>query len=148
EPAYARLEHPMLARAVAAIREAGGAAWGDDVAPRALDEAPPPVEITENRHGKPAIFLRNSKLGEVPREVFALRTAVEVDLAANGLRTLPKEIGELRALESLDLGYNQLDALPDEIGALANLRKLFLHDNKFRGLPPSLQKLKKLEQLF
>ena len=93
----------------------------------------------------------NGLTGEIPAELSAIDSLVELVLYGNGLTgEIPPELGDLSSLEWLFLGDNQLTGeVPPELGNLANLKTLILSNNGLTAeIPPELGKLVDLTGLF
>ena len=109
--------------------------------------------ITTDRDGRVwEIQLDSNGLdGEIPAEIGALDSLVDLNLDINVLRgPIPPELGDLVNLEKMNLvGNGLIGDLPRELARLSNLRDLVLPGNNLSGSIPSwLTELTNLEILY
>ena len=81
------------------------------------------------------LSLVDSRLREVPAEIFRLVNLQYLNLGENKIRILPDEMAKLTNLQTLVLTNNKLRVLPESMKDLENLRRLYLGENKIKEMP-------------
>ena len=94
------------------------------------------------------LFLSNSQIEEIPKEIGELINLRELKLNKNEIKEIPSEIGKLINLKYLYLHNNKIVDVPKEIGELINLRELNLSSNQITEIPPEIGKLTNLKYLY
>ncbi len=91
--------------------------------------------------------LSTLKLGEIPEQIFKLKSLKSLNLSGNNIKTLPKSIENLKKLENLKLNRNKIESLPQSIGKLKFLKSIDLSYNSLKSLPRTLSNLKNMSEL-
>jgi len=81
------------------------------------------------------LSLVDSRIKEVPAEVFRLVNLQYLNLGENKIKVLPEEMAKLTNLQTLVLTNNKIRTLPDSMKDLENLRRLYLGENKISEMP-------------
>lgn len=91
---------------------------------------------------------KESKIRELPEEVWNLTNLENLNLSETQIQELPKELGKLINLKELNLNGTQIQELPKELGNLSNLEELDLSDIQIRELSKEIWNLTNLEELY
>jgi Leucine-rich repeat (LRR) protein len=92
--------------------------------------------------------LQNYGLESVPKEIYAFKNMVTLDLSMNSLHSLPLEMkSQLPHLEELFLVKNQFTTIGNDIIQLTQLRILNVSENPILTIAPEINSMKKLSAL-
>lgn len=96
----------------------------------------------------PKLILRlnNNQLNEIPDELSAMNTIIELDLSNNLLKDLPVTMGKMQKLVRLKISHNQLTWLPDSLTTVKSLKQLHADNNALVALPELIGSLGRLEE--
>lgn len=86
-------------------------------------------------------------LGDIPKEIFELKSLVYLRIVRNKICRIPDEIGNLTNLRHLHLRNNEIQYVSAEIGKLTNLLTLRLSCNRIVELPSTISNLTKLKNV-
>lgn len=97
---------------------------------------------------KSYLFLPNSEIREIPKEIGNLINLKSLNLCNNKIREIPREISNLVDLNYLYLLNNKITQIPKEIEDLNNLQYLDLSGNEINRVPRTIGNLVNLDYLY
>ncbi|MEA2042283.1 MAG: COR domain-containing protein [Bacteroidota bacterium] len=94
-----------------------------------------------------ALSIINSKLEQIPDEIFEFKMLQKLIIRHCNLTVVPDRIGQLSNLRVLDLSNNSIEKISPEIKKLKNLEVLQLYRNRIKQIPEEMGALQNLTGL-
>lgn len=94
-----------------------------------------------------AIYASNCEIQELPIEISAMNTLVQLDFSHNQFKEFPRQIVLLPLLNEVNFSNNKISTIPLDIGMMGELKSLYLSNNRIKVISDGFCLLSKLELL-